>query len=194
MSVPSEMSRARQHALAGHADPEHQGHGQGRQDHHQGDVERRVHGGTIVRGQPVVEGRPEPGDKGGLAAERANHLHTAQHLLEVGILQTDRLAAGPFGVAHPHLEISGHQHHRHHRQRRHQRQQRAEGNHRRGDGAQPHHTHQDRGPARPTLSASRGCHRPAGRRRGEERRHGFHIRRAAADGIAQRGAIIVAQG
>ena len=192
MRVPSEMSQGSQHALARHSYPEHQCHGQGRQDHHHGHVECRVNGGAIVRCQPVAECRPEPGDKGGLAAERSNHLHTAQRLLEVGILQADSLAARPFGVSDTYLEISGHQHHRHHRQRRHQRQQRAEGNHRHGNGAQPDHTHQYRGPARPTGSASRGCHRP-GHCRGEERRHGFHIRRAAADGIPQRGAIIIAQ-
>ena len=97
---------------------------------------------------------PEAGDKGGLAAERAHHLHTAQHLLQVGILQTDRLTARPFGVADPHLEISGYPHDWYCCQRCHQRQERAEGHQGRGDRPQPDYPHQDRGPARPPLSAS----------------------------------------
>jgi hypothetical protein len=105
--------------------------------------------------QPLTQGCPEPGDKDCLAAKRANHFYTAQHLLEVSILQTDSLAAGPFGMANMHLEISGYPYRRHHRQCRDQRQQRAEGKHGHSDGAEPKDPHQDRGPTRPALSPSR---------------------------------------
>ena len=79
MSVPSERSRDAK-ALARHADPEHQGHSQRRQDHHQGDGQAEY---TVARlcGQPVAQGGPKPGDKGGLAAEGADDFDTAEHLL-----------------------------------------------------------------------------------------------------------------
>src|SRR4029453_9884589 len=67
VSVPSERSKDASRPWPATPTPGHQCHGQGQKHDHQGDVGGRVHRGTIVRRQPVVEGGAEAGDKGGLA-------------------------------------------------------------------------------------------------------------------------------
>ncbi len=155
--------------------PEKGRHGEGGENRDRGRVQGRVKRCPIVGGQTPAEHSPEPRYKLWFTAKDADHFDASQVFLQACVDQPDRGPIVTFRLPHSPLQDMRDENQGGGDQSSHEAQHRTEGDHGRHDGAQSYQIGQEHGHSR-----------------GEDGVEGVDVGRAAADHVAEGGAIEVA--